>query len=36
MRVCATPRVATERGERYRNQLASHFGEKDGVVVTCQ
>jgi hypothetical protein len=26
--VSATSRVATERGERYRKQLASHFGNK--------
>ena len=28
MSVTATARVATERGERYRKQLASHFGNK--------
>ena len=28
MSVIATSRVATERGERYRKQLASHFGNK--------
>ena len=28
MSVTATSRVATERGERYRKQLASHFGNK--------
>jgi hypothetical protein len=28
MTVTATSRVATERGERYRKQLASHFGNK--------
>ena len=32
MRVTATSRVATERGERYRKQLASHFGNKIEVV----
>ena len=32
MSVTATSRVATERGERYRKQLASHFGNKIGVV----
>ena len=26
MTVTSTARVATERGERYRKQLASHFG----------
>jgi hypothetical protein len=43
MSVTATSRVATERGERYRKQLASHFGrhperfgEKDGLAVTWQ
>jgi hypothetical protein len=39
MTVTSTSRVATERGERYRKQLASHFGrfgEKDGLVVTWQ
>ena len=36
MSVTATSRVATERGERYRKQLASHFGEKDGLKVTWQ
>jgi hypothetical protein len=37
----ATARVATERGERYRKQLASHFGNNievtegpDGTVLT--
>jgi len=30
--VSATSRVATERGERYRKQLASHFGNKIEVV----
>jgi len=28
MSVTATSRVATERGERYRKQLASHFGNR--------
>jgi hypothetical protein len=28
MTVTATSRVATDRGERYRKQLASHFGNK--------
>jgi len=28
MGVTATSRVATERAERYRKQLASHFGSK--------
>ncbi len=28
MTVISTSRVATERGERYRKQLASHFGNK--------
>jgi hypothetical protein len=28
MSVTAMARVATERGERYRKQLASHFGSK--------
>jgi uncharacterized protein len=28
MSLTATSRVATERGERYRKQLASHFGNK--------
>ena len=28
MSVTATARIATERGERYRKQLASHFGNK--------
>jgi uncharacterized protein len=28
MSVTATSRVATERGERYRKQLVSHFGNK--------
>ena len=28
MAVTSTSRVATERGERYRKQLASHFGNK--------
>ena len=28
MSLSATARVATERGERYRKQLASHFGNK--------
>lgn len=28
MTVTAPSRVATERGERYRKQLASHFGNK--------
>jgi hypothetical protein len=32
MTVTATSRVATERGERYRKQLASHFGNKVEVV----
>ena len=32
MSVTATSRVATERGERYRKQLASHFGTKIKVV----
>jgi hypothetical protein len=32
MSVTATSRVATERGERYRKQLASHFGSKIEVV----
>ena len=32
MTVTATSRVATERGERYRKQLASHFGNKIEVV----
>jgi hypothetical protein len=32
MSVTATSRVATERGERYRKQLASHFGNKIAVV----
>jgi hypothetical protein len=32
MSVTATSRVATERGERYRKQLASHFGNKIKVV----
>ena len=32
MSVTATSRVATERGERYRKQLASHFGNKIDVV----
>jgi len=32
MSVTATSRVATERGERYRKQLASHFGNKIEVV----
>ena len=31
MSVTATSRVATERGERYRKQLASHFGNKIAV-----
>ena len=34
MSVTATSRVATERGERYRKQLASHFGNKIEVVET--
>ena len=28
MSFTATSRVAAERGERYREQLASHFGNK--------
>ena len=32
MSFTATSRVATERGERYREQLASHFGNKIEVV----
>jgi hypothetical protein len=36
MTVASTARIATERGERYRKQLASHFGDKDGLVVTSQ
>ncbi len=32
MTVTSTARVATERGERYRKQLASHFGNKVEVV----
>jgi uncharacterized protein len=28
MTVTSTSRVATDRGERYRKQLASHFGSK--------
>jgi len=32
MGVTATSRVATERDERYRKQLASHFGNKIEVV----
>ena len=28
MAVTSTARVATDRGERYRKQLASHFGNK--------
>ncbi len=28
MTITSTSRVATERGERYRKQLASHFGNK--------
>jgi uncharacterized protein len=28
MTVTSTARVATDRGERYRNQLASHFGNR--------
>ncbi len=28
MTVTSTARVATDRGERYRKQLASHFGNK--------
>ena len=28
MSVTSTARVATDRGERYRKQLASHFGNK--------
>ena len=28
MTVTSTARVVTERGERYRNQLASHFGNR--------
>jgi len=31
MTVTSTSRVATDRGERYRKQLASHFGNKIGV-----
>jgi len=31
MTVTATARVATERGERYRKQLGSHFGNKIAV-----
>jgi uncharacterized protein len=41
MTVTSTARVATERGERYRKQLASHFGNRievaespDGTVLT--
>jgi hypothetical protein len=41
MTVTSTARVATDRGERYSKQLASHFGrylerfgEKDGLAVT--
>jgi hypothetical protein len=32
MTVTATSRVATDRGELYRKQLASHFGNKVEVV----
>ena len=32
MAVTSTSRVATERGERYRKQLASHFGNRVEVV----
>lgn len=32
MSLTATSRVATERGERYRKQLASHFGNRVEVV----
>ena len=32
MSFTATSRVTTERGERYRKQLASHFGNKIVVV----
>ena len=32
MTVTSTSRVTTERGERYRKQLASHFGNKVKVV----
>ena len=32
MSVTSTARVVTERGERYRKQLASHFGSKIEVV----
>ena len=28
MSVTSTARVVTDRGERYRKQLASHFGNK--------
>jgi uncharacterized protein len=31
MTVTSTSRVATDRGERYRKQLASHFGNKIAV-----
>jgi uncharacterized protein len=31
MILTSTARVATERGERYRKQLASHFGNSIGV-----
>jgi len=34
MSFTATSRVATERGERYRKQFASHFG--NGLAVTWQ
>ena len=36
MSVTPTSRVATERGERYRKQLASHFGNKIEVVEEAQ
>ena len=32
MAVISTARVATDRGERYRKQLASHFGNRIEVV----
>jgi hypothetical protein len=32
MAVTSTARVATDRGERYRKQLASHFGNRIEVV----
>ena len=34
MSITATSRVATERGERYRKQLASHFSNKIEVAET--